>query len=231
MYRSLRRLCLFLLLISSIVFSNILSTYGEQNVFSSRISEISEIIVKSTPSLDRPQITEFAIRTKVEILNSGEENNSYTDSCIYYPRIRINAVFVNKSLGLEQIIWCGDLVWTYTYPPGITEEIEEIAFYINQTGLTRLPDGNYTINFPLPEGKEYAAIIVVDSAEIEIIYHSFYYNRTEEIITENNNQSTEETDIMLEISLISIFVSVTLARVIAIYSRKRRDKERILDHN
>jgi hypothetical protein len=216
-----------LLFISFLVFSNTLSANGEQPVFSSRISEISEIIVKSTSNLDKPHITEFAIRTKVEILNSGEENNSYTESCIYYPRIRINAVFVNKSLGLSQIIWCGEMVSTYTYPPGITEELEEIRFYINQTGLTQLPDGNYTIYFPLPEGKEYDAIIVVTSAEIEIIYHSFYYNRTEENITETNDQTTEETHFFLEVSLIAFLTSVLLSRVN--YSRRREGFRRMLN--
>ena len=145
----------------------------------------------------------------MEILNSDDENQTVSYSSDCFPKERIEGVFVNETLRLKQgPIWCMDMFTTYTYPPGITEEYGGVSFYINQRWLIMLPDGNYTLWREMP-GKDYRTIIEVESGEIKIIYKSFYYNRTEDAVTENNgktNDTTDKTNISIQLSIISIII-------------------------
>jgi hypothetical protein len=200
------------------ILSNFFTVKSAQPIISSRVSEITEIAVSTSSGLDKPDSTEFEIKAVVEILNRGDENYSLTVGVDCFPKVRVNVVFVNKSLSYEQGIWCQDMSRTYIYPPGITVEPGDTSFYINQTGLTQLPDGNYTLHRAISVGKQYKTIILVNSGVMEIIYNSFYYNRTEADNPENNTDNTDETYFLL-ISPILFSIFVICAKTV--YSKRR----------
>jgi hypothetical protein len=220
MYESQKRYLIVFFIVYLFTLTNVQAVKGEQPVISSRISEITEIVVNSKPSIERPQSTEFIIKVKTEILNRDDENHSITVAADCYPKVWIKAEFDNDSLELEQIIWCSDLSKIYIYPPGITEEVEGLNFYINQTGLSHLPDGNYTLHRTIPEGVQYKTEIIANSGLIKIIYHSFYYNRTEETTSENNH-NIDKTNISHIIPIICF--SILQGAIIA-YRRKTTRK-------
>ncbi len=140
-----------------LLFPNSLIT-GSTPTIASRISQITEISVTTDNSYDKPNTTLFRINVSVEILNRNTENYTVIETADYYPKIVINASFVNQTLGLEPIIISLNLGTEYIYQPAITEEYESIKFYINQTNLACLPDGNYTIIRPINTASKYVGI-------------------------------------------------------------------------
>ena len=228
MFNPLEKFLIVTVMIQLLILSNVLVVIGDQPVIASRISEISEIAIIDLSY--QSSSTLFEIKTKVEILNRGEENQTITESCILDPQVFVNASFEDKSLELNSIGWCFDMFISYSYAPGITVEYEVVKFYINQTDLTQLPDGNYTLWRPIPStgvrpgnvvGEAFPTIITVNAGIITIIYHSFYYNYTEEVSSENNNtenNGTDETIFSLAFSLVFIFF---LSFMISVYKRRK----------
>ncbi|MHA1304153.1 MAG: hypothetical protein ACTSQE_00210 [Candidatus Heimdallarchaeaceae archaeon] len=98
-----------------------------------------------------------------------------------YPKILINATFLNQSLKFDPLVYCHAIFVTYTYQLGITVEYEFIMFYINQTGLSQLPDGNYTLWRPIGDGDALPAIITMNSGNIDITYYSFDNPHTDKV--------------------------------------------------
>ncbi|UJG43303.1 MAG: hypothetical protein K9W46_13135 [Candidatus Heimdallarchaeum endolithica] len=94
-----------------------------------------------------------------------------------------------------------------TYSPGITIENHSLKFYVNQTDLTYLPDGNYTLWRPINEGEELPAIIIIKSGIINITYSSF------------GNQETEAVSFSL-LSPLMLFLPL-FSYVVVFYKHKR----------
>ncbi|NPD89636.1 MAG: hypothetical protein HGN29_13035 [Asgard group archaeon] len=217
MFKLLEKFLILIVIIQLLILSNVLAVTGNQPVIASRISEISEIAIIDLNY--QSSSTLFGIKTKVEILNRAEENQTVSVGVDCYPKVLISAVFVDQLLELEQWIWCLDMSKIYSYPPGITVEYEVVQFYINQKGLSQLPDGNYTLCRPI-SGEQFPTIIIVNSGIIKIIYHSFYYNRTEEVSsdTQTPDQTTDDTNFLLTSPLVFIFL---LSFLINVYKRRK----------
>ena len=228
MFNPLEKFLIVTVMIQLLILSNVLVVIGDQPVIASRISEISEIAIIDQHY--QSSSTLFGIKTEVEILNRAEENQTTTELAEFVPKVFINASFVDKSLKLNSIVWSHDMFMRHSYAPGITVEYEFIQFFINQTGLSQLPDGNYTLWRPIntastlgyvDPGEEFTTIITVNASIITIIYHSFYYNYTEEVSSENNNtenNGTDETIFSLAFSLVFIFF---LSFMISVYKRRK----------
>ncbi|NPD89520.1 MAG: hypothetical protein HGN29_12445 [Asgard group archaeon] len=215
MFKQLEKFLIITVMIQLLILSNVLAVTGNQPVIASRVSEVSEISVITDSGYNMPSTTFFGIETEVEILNRAKENQTVTESPDCYPKVQINAIFANQSLELVLIGICNDMSMTYSYPPGITVEYESLLFYMNQKGLTQLPDGNYTLWRPIL-GKQYITIITVNAGIIEIIYHSFYYNRTEEV--SSDTLPTDETNFSLTLPIVCISILLFASTV---YSRRR----------
>ncbi|NPD88907.1 MAG: hypothetical protein HGN29_09280 [Asgard group archaeon] len=229
MDKLLEKLLIASILIQLLILPNVFVAIGDQPVIASRIAEISEIAIIDQNY--RSSSTLFGIKTDVEILNRGEENQTITESVELIPKIFINVSFVDKSLKLISLVWCHDMFMHYSYAPGITVEYEFIQFHINQTDLTQLPDGNYTLWRPIPIntdvrlgnviGEAFPTVINVDGGILTIIYHSFYYTYPEEVNTESNNtenNGTDETNFSLAFPLVCISI---LSYASTVYSRRR----------
>lgn len=145
------------LIISTLIFPSALSVTGDVSIIASRISEITEISVITGPESNKPNTTLFGINVTVEILNRDDENQTVVECADCYPKVCINASFVNQSLEMSPIAMCMNSVTYFTYPPSITTEYEVITFYINQSGLSQLPDGNYTLGRPINTASKYGA--------------------------------------------------------------------------
>jgi len=89
----------------------------------------------------------------------------------------------------------------------ITIENHSIKVYINQTNLTQLPDGNYTLWRPIDNGEELPMIIRMKSGIMNITYSSF------------DNQETDKVSLLL-IFLLVLFISL-FSYVIIVYIRRR----------
>ncbi len=188
MIKKLSNLMVFVLL-SFILLFPVGLVLTDQPVIASRISQITEISVITDSSYDKPNNTLFRINVSVEILNRNSENFTVYENADYDPKILINASFVNQTLGLEPIIICSNAGTEYTYPPAITKEYESIKFFINQSDLSCLPDGNYTIirpintafNSGMGESAEILpTLIQVTSGIVNITYTLFDYYPTEQ---------------------------------------------------
>ncbi|MHA1668595.1 MAG: hypothetical protein ACTSUR_08055 [Candidatus Heimdallarchaeaceae archaeon] len=144
-----KRLCsITTILVIVFTFSSVLTVTGFQPIVSSRVSKILEVKVL-TGYYSEPNKTLFGISTEVEILNRAEENQTVVDVNNLNCKVFINASFVNQSLAIEPISFGYPAFMYYSYPPGITVEYEQLKFNINQVGLSRLPDGNYTLWRPI----------------------------------------------------------------------------------
>ena len=126
-------------------------TVGSEDIpiIASRISDVTEISIINDIDLNKPNNTLFRINTTVDILNRCSENFTVYENAEYYPKIVIGVSFVNQSLDLEPRIISFDAGTDYTYTPAITTEYESLLFYINQSDLPYLPDGNYTVLRPI----------------------------------------------------------------------------------
>ncbi|MHA1400473.1 MAG: hypothetical protein ACTSQE_09000, partial [Candidatus Heimdallarchaeaceae archaeon] len=141
----------------------------------------------------------FKIKAEVEILNRADENQTVISPDL---KLMINATLVNQSFKLV-VEAMGPCMITYdTYSPGITIENHSIKVYINQTDLTQLPDGNYTLWRPINAGEELPTIIRIKSGIMNITYSSF------------DNQETDKVSLSLTFSLvvISLFSYVIVVR-------------------
>ncbi|UJG43287.1 MAG: hypothetical protein K9W46_13055 [Candidatus Heimdallarchaeum endolithica] len=179
MPKLLGKLLILILLLPILIFHCVLSIKGSQPVLFSRISEITEITISE--STDNPlfeNYTAFKIEAEVEILNRADENQTVISPDL---KLMINATLFNQSLKLV-VEAMGSCMVTYdTYSPGITIENHFLKFYINQTDLTYLPDGNYTLWRPINEGEELPTIIIIKSGIMNITYSSFGNQETEAV--------------------------------------------------
>ncbi|MHA1305594.1 MAG: hypothetical protein ACTSPI_17980 [Candidatus Heimdallarchaeaceae archaeon] len=205
MNKLLGKLLIIIVMIQILIFHSVLSVKGEQPVLASRISVITEI-TSSEPD-DNPlfeNYTSFKIKAEVEILNRADENQTVISPDL---KLMINATLVNQSLTLV-VEAMGSCMITYdTYSPGITIENHSIKVYINQTNLTQLPDGNYTLWRPIDNGEELPMIIRMKSGIMNITYSSF------------DNQETDKVSLLL-IFLLVLFISL-FSYVIIVYIRRR----------
>ena len=138
-----------IIIIHLLLFSIIVPVNGEVSVIASRISKIGEIRVDNEPAYLLTNHTLFSIDIEVEILNRDDENQTVTEAGDCYPKTRINASLVNQSLEDSPIRTCYPAGTDFTYLPGITTEYEIVRLYIDQSALTSLPDGNYTLDRPI----------------------------------------------------------------------------------
>lgn len=177
----------------SLIVLTLLLTYtmvveGEESTIASRISEISEVSVLHNSYFSEPNTTLFGINVTVEILNKEAENQTVTEISDYIPKVFINASLENQSLEFEQLGYVHSTVMKYTYQLGITVEYSYVLFYINQTDLDQLPNGNYTLWRPINTAYQWLnttkaevlmTIITVTSGVLNITYMDFDYNPTE----------------------------------------------------
>lgn len=177
----------------SLIVLTLLLTYtmvveGEESTIASRISEISEVSVLHNSYFSEPNTTLFGINVTVEILNKEAENQTVTEISDYIPKVFINASLENQSLEFEQLGYVHSTVMKYTYQLGITVEYSYVVFYINQTDLDQLPNGNYTLWRPINTAYQWLnttkaevlmTIITVTSGVLNITYMDFDYNPTE----------------------------------------------------
>lgn len=167
---------------------NISNVEGEYTVISSRVSLISDISINSHPNFFLPNTTQFTLNATVEILNRDDQNQSVIESSDISPKVFLNASFVNQSLELEVRKISNPSVTIYSYLPGITVEVNPMIFYINQTGLPFLPDGNYTFWRPINMGTQlsnmtpgdaFEVILHMSSGAMNITYIPFDYTVSE----------------------------------------------------
>lgn len=210
-------------LIFQILLLPISSVNGYQPVIDSRVSKINEI----TPNISgpyQPNSTLFGIEVEVEILNRDNKSQTVIELTDLNSYAFINASFVNQSLQLDLLSYGAAIIRQYSYKPGITTEYNLMKFYINQSGLTYLPDGNYTLWRPIlfinssgniTEGESLSTIISINDGNMNITYGSFNYQVP---IEDDNNldindQTTETinspfTESLLIISLLSCVIVI-----------------------
>ena len=206
------------------IFPTALSVNGDQPVIASRISRIIYISVITDPDFYKPNNTLFGIEAEVEILNRDTENQKVIELSDLTTKVFINASFVNQSLEIEQIVYAHATIMHYSYQPGITVEHTFIRAYINQTGLSHLPDGNYTLWRPIEMGTnindiapgEQLITVITMKSGIMNITHSLF-----DIIEQPTEQPTDEVKFSPIISL--VFISLSSYVIIVILRRKSRN--------
>ncbi len=183
MKHSVKKITISLALLQLLILSNIASVEGEYTIVSSRVSLISDISINSYPNLLKPNTTQFSLNATVEILNRDDQNQTLIESSTS-PYVFLNVSFVNQSLELTVRSIGSGSVETCSYPPGITVEVHPMIFYVNQTDLPYLPDGNYTFWRPIyietlfyntTLGDAYEAILQMSSGVMNITYIPFDY--------------------------------------------------------
>ena len=202
-------------IICMIVFPSELVVSGDKPVIASRISEIIDVSVLTEPDYYKPNTTLFGIETEVEILNRDTKNQTVVEVADCYPKVNLNATLVDQSLEIDRISICLDMFTMYYYQPNITVEYDFMMFYINQTGLSYLPDGNYTlwryIEFGSAvvdgtPGEMLLTIINMSSGIMNVTYSYF------------NNPHTNEVSstVMFPIVFLTIFSQIT-----AVYKKRK----------
>ncbi len=180
---SVKKITITLVLFQLLILSNIASVEGEYTIVSSRVSLISDISINSFPSIIRPNTTQFSLNATVEVLNRDDQNRTVIEPNTI-PYVFLNVSLVNQSLELEVYAFDSGSVESRSFIPGITVEVHPMIFYVNQTDLPYLPDGNYTfwrpINIETPfynttPGDAYEAILRMSSGEMNITYIPFDY--------------------------------------------------------
>ena len=209
-----KKMLLIIMFLQLLLFPSALIVKGEHTIISSRVSLISDITINSYPNFFRPNTTQFSLNATVEILNRDDKNQSVIESSDISPKVCINASFVNQSLRLEIRGISHETIMDYSYLPGITVENHPMIFYINQTDLHYLPDGNYTFWRPInmvtqisdmTPGEALIAIIHMNSGIMNITYTQFDYNPTQQ-----SNFS------------ISLPLSMLLLVILVIHKKKKR---------
>jgi len=202
-----------------LVFPSILSAHVYLPLVASRVSKINEIVVVPNPDFHVPNVTFYGIDVDVEILNRADENQTVVELAILDPKVFIEVKFVNQSLEFEAIAIGFTQIKRYSYQSGITAENDYVVFYINQSNMTQLPDGNYTLYRPIfwesPElsivtGETLQTNITVTSGIVNITYANFNYQSTDNVSFSN----------------ISSLVILSLCLYPIIRFRRRRRKSR-----
>jgi hypothetical protein len=133
-------------IICVVAFPSELVVSGEKPVIASRISEIISITVLTDSAYKTPNNTIFKIVSEVEILNRDNKTQTVIEQADCYPKVYLNATLVDQSLEIDWIsAGCMDMFTVYFYQPNITIEYDIMKLEVNQTGLSYLPDGNYTL--------------------------------------------------------------------------------------
>ncbi len=226
MNKILEKFLIVSILIPMLIFPTALSVNGDQPVIASRISRISYITVITDPDFYRSNNTLFGIEAEVEILNRDTENQTVIELSDLTSKVLINASFVNQSLEIKQRVYAHATIMHYSYQPGITVEHAFIKFYINQTGLFHLPDGNYTLWRPIyigtvfnPDditpGEQLITVITMASGVMNITHSLF------DITEQPTEQPTDEAKFSPIFSL--VFISLSSYVFIVILRRKRRN--------
>ncbi|MCE7741495.1 MAG: hypothetical protein GOP50_03465 [Candidatus Heimdallarchaeota archaeon] len=210
--------CVFLLLL--LLLQGLLRVNGEIPVIASRVSGIIEISLVLFSGDIGPNKTLFNINVGVEVLNRETENYTGIDLSDCWPKVLINATFVNQSFELEQDIMCHATGMYYDYRPGITREYEKFEFYINQSDLTRLPDGNYTLWRPINTASSLGWVdpaevlytkIEISSGDLDIFYPDF------------GVFTIPELSIIFPLTLITTTVTLW----VILLHRKRKDRKKV----
>jgi len=204
---------------------------GEKPVIASRISEIIDVTVITDPDYYKPNTTLFGIDSEVEILNRDNETQTVIEQADCYPKVDLNATLVDQSLEIERIGACMDMFTWYYYQPNITVEYDLMMFYINQTGLSHLPDGNYTLWRYIEYGSPAAGIgtpgeilltfINMNSGIMNVTY-SYFDDNPHTIPSKINVTGATGLTIVLSSLLSLVFYSIVLKTRIC---KKRREKQ------
>ncbi len=206
-------------IICMIVFPSELVVSGDKPVIASRISEIIDVSVLTEPDYYKPNTTLFGIETEVEILNRDTKNQTVVEVADCYPKVNLNATLVDQSLEIDRISICLDMFTMYYYQPNITVEYDFMMFYINQTGLSYLPDGNYTLWRYIEYGSavvdgtlgEMLLTIISMSSGIMNVTYSYFDN-----LHTNEVSSTVIFPIMFPIVFLTIF-----SQIAAVYKKRK----------
>jgi len=214
----LRKFLITSVIICIVVFPGELVVSGDKPVIASRISDILDVTVVTDPDYYKPNNTLFCIETEVEILNKDTKNQTVIEAADCYPKVNINATLVDQSLEIERISSCMDMFTVYFYQPNITVESDFMMFYINQTSLGYLPDGNYTLwryveygsattGIGIP-GEILLTFISMNSGIMNITYSHFDNPHT------NGTSLTTTFPLMFPIAFLMIF-----SQIAAIYKK------------
>ena len=203
-----------------VVFPSELMVSGDKPVIASRISEIIDVSVITDPDYYKPNNTVFGIETEVEILNRDTKNQTVVEAADCYPKVNLNATLVDQSLEIDRISYCMDMFTMYYYQPNITVEYDLMMFYINQTGLSYLPDGNYTlwryirygsaIDIYGTPGEILLTFISMNSGIMNVTYSYFDNPHT------NGTSLTTTFPLMFPIAFLAIF-----SQIAAIYKKRK----------
>ncbi len=204
-------------IICIVVFPSELVVSGEKPVIASRVSEIIEVTVITEPDYYKPNNTVFGIETEVEILNRDTKNQTVVEDGICYPKVNINATLVNQSLEIDLIAYCLDMSAMYYYQPNITIEYDIMRFYINQTGLSHLPDGNYTLWRYIEYGPT-----TVDGTPGEILLTFISMNSGIMNVTYSYFDNPHTNEVSLTVMFPIAFLAITL-QIAAIYKKRKRN--------
>ena len=218
----LRKFLITSVIMCIVVFPSDLVVSGDKPIIASRISEIIEVTVITDPDYYKPNTTFFGIETEVEILNRDTKNQTVIEAADCYPKVNLNATLVDQSLEIKRISSCMDMFTVYFYQPNITVESDFLRFYINQTGLSYLPDGNYTLWRYIEYGSAAVGIgtpgemlltfISMNSGIMNITYSYFDNPHTIEI------SLTLMFPIMFPIAFLAIFPQIA-----TIYKKRKRN--------
>ena len=207
-------------LIFQILFLPISSTSGYHSIITTRVSKINEIIPNVSGPY-QPNSTLFGIEVEVEILNQNDENQTIIELTDLNSDVLINASFVNQTLQLDQLLYGAAVITQYYYKLGITVECDLVKFYINQSCLSQLPDGNYTLWRPIllkdssgniTEGESLSTIISIHDGIMNTTYSSFDYQPIDDN-SNIDNQPSDTTDLpfaefLLTVSLLSFVIVI-----------------------
>lgn len=205
------------LIVHTLFLPSVLSVSGDLPVIISRISEVREFAV-ITDLYNKPNSTLFGIGVTVEILNRAEENQTVVELSDFYPKVFINATLSNQTLVIDPLMIAHATIMRYSYVPEITVEHSYVKFYINQSGLTQPPDGNYTLWRPINTGYivnnittlELPTLIKMNSGIRNVTYIEFDY------------YPTEQTNVSFALPLLSILLICTVIFAI----RKKNSNKR-----
>ena len=218
----LRKFLITSVIIGIVVFPSELMVSGEKPVIASRVSEIIDVTVIIDPDYYKPNNTLFGIETEVEILNRDTKNQTVVEAAICYPKVNLNATLVNQSLEIDRISSCMDMFAIYYYQPNITVEYDFMRFYINQTGLSHLPDGNYTLWRYIEYGS--AAVGIGTPGEMLLTFISMDSGNMNVAYSYFDNPHTNEVSLTLMYSIMfSIFFLAIFPQIAAIYKKRKRN--------
>ncbi|MHA1829538.1 MAG: hypothetical protein ACTSX6_12940 [Candidatus Heimdallarchaeaceae archaeon] len=217
MNKTIKKISISMIFVVLFLFFEGFVAFGDVPVIASRISKIDEnFSIHSSGRYYKPNNTLFSLNIEEEILNRAGENQTVVEAADCDTKACINASFVNQSLEMEPIGLCLNIPAYYTYPPGITKEYETIMFYINQTGLTQLPDGNYTLGRPINTAAKYgfgepAEVLVTRISIIDGVWNISYPNFTVYPVPELSSTIT-----------LPVVVTFLFSYAIAVVRRRKR---------